>query len=213
MVSISIAPVFLKERPLFNAATVLLGLAIGLVLIGVTALARYYFYDQISIINIFFMIFLVPRIASYIICPDVVIFPFGDHIDAHTINTQCKRAGATLAQIHFEAPQSLFDALELPYLRVVRAKSANDIKKYADEYHLVDAYCEAYGGVGKRLNIEWFQGIDCSKIILAGGLTPENITDLHSYGFYALDVSSGVEISKGQKDPDKVRRFVTRAKT
>ena len=133
--------------------------------------------------------------------------------DAETINAQCKTAGATLAQIHFEASQSLFDALELPYLRVIRAQSPDDVKTHDDEYRLVDAYCESYGGAGKRLNIEWFSGIDCSKIILAGGLTPDNIAELGTYGFYALDVSSGVEISKGRKDPVKVRNFIARAKS
>ena len=133
--------------------------------------------------------------------------------DAETINAQCKTAGATLAQIHFEASQSLFDALELPYLRVIRAQSPDDVKTYGNEYRLVDAYCESYGGAGKRLNIEWFDGIDCSKIILAGGLTSDNIAELGTYGFYALDVSSGVEISKGKKDPLKVRNFVARAKS
>ena len=131
--------------------------------------------------------------------------------DAATINAQCRLAGATLAQIHFEAPQELFDALELPYLRVVRAASREDVTLYADEYRLVDAYCEGYGGAGKRLNIEWFEGVDCSRIILAGGLDPDNVSELHRYGFYAADVSSGVEASKGVKDPEKVRRFIVRA--
>ncbi len=133
--------------------------------------------------------------------------------DAATINAQCKTAGATLAQIHFEAPQELLDALEVPYLRVIRAQSAEDVIRYSDEYRLVDAYCEAYGGAGKRLNIEWFDNIDCSKIILAGGLDPENVAELKPYGFYGADVSSGVEASKGVKDPEKVRRFIVQART
>ncbi|MDX1296006.1 MAG: phosphoribosylanthranilate isomerase [Sulfurimonadaceae bacterium] len=133
--------------------------------------------------------------------------------DAETINAQCKIAGATLAQIHFEAPQELFDALELPYLRVIRAQSPGDVIQFRDEYRLVDAYCEAYGGAGKRLNIEWFEGVDCSRIILAGGLDPDNVSELIPYGFYGADVSSGVEASKGVKDPDKVRRFISQARS
>ncbi len=132
--------------------------------------------------------------------------------EAATINAQCRVAGATLAQIHFDAPPELFDALEVPYLRVIRARRPEDVLLYADEYRLVDAYCEAYGGAGKRLNIEWFAGVDCSKIILAGGLDPDNVAELLPYGFYAADVSSGVEASKGIKDPGKVRRFVMRAR-
>lgn len=132
---------------------------------------------------------------------------------AATINAQCKTAGATLAQIHFEASQELFDALEVPYLRVIRAQSPEDVSLHSDEYRLVDAYCEAYGGAGKRLNIEWFEGVDCSKIILAGGLDPDNVAELIPYGFYGADVSSGVEASKGVKDADKVRRFISQARS
>ncbi len=132
--------------------------------------------------------------------------------DAATINRLCKLSGATLAQIHFDADDRLFESLEIPYLRVTRARSSDDIQRYNDQYRLVDAYCESYGGTGKRLNIEWFDEIDCSRIILAGGLDPENVGTLSSYGFYGVDVSSGVEATKGVKDPDKVRAFIANAK-
>jgi phosphoribosylanthranilate isomerase len=132
--------------------------------------------------------------------------------EASAINSAAKISGITLAQIHFDAPASLYDALECPYVRVIRAKKPEDVTAHPDEYRLVDAYCEAYGGMGKRLNLEWFNGVDCSKIILAGGLTPENVGECLPYGFYALDVSSGVEASKGVKDPEKVRAFIAKAK-
>lgn len=131
---------------------------------------------------------------------------------AETINAHSRIAHITLAQIHFEADQALLDALELPYLRVIRAQSPADVTSHAEEYRLVDAYCEAYGGAGKRLNIEWFDDVDCSKIILAGGLDPDNVAELHSYGFYGADVSSGVEAAKGIKDPAKVADFIRAAK-
>ncbi|MDF1882635.1 phosphoribosylanthranilate isomerase [Sulfurimonas sp. SAG-AH-194-C21] len=130
---------------------------------------------------------------------------------AATINTQCKDSGATLAQLHFDTTQDLITALEVPYIKVTRAKSAKDIIDFKNEYRIVDAYCEAFGGAGKRINIEWFEGIDCSKIILAGGLDSENVASLKKYGFYGLDVSSGVEISHGIKDPAKVKDFIKNA--
>ncbi len=133
------------------------------------------------------------------------------NVDANTINSTCKKAKMTLAQIHFDADDTLFNNLEVPYLHVIRAKSPEDILKYSDTYRLVDAYCEAYGGTGKRLNIEWFDGVDCSKIILAGGLDEYNVASLKSYGFYAVDVSSGVEKSHGKKDSQKVINFIQKA--
>jgi len=128
------------------------------------------------------------------------------------INATCQEASATLAQIHFEADEAFFDALQVPYLKVIRAQKPEDVLLYAQEYRLVDAYCEAYGGSGKRLNIEWFEGIDCSKIILAGGLTPKNVASVKKYGFYGVDVSSGVELSYGKKEKQKVREFIAHAR-
>jgi phosphoribosylanthranilate isomerase len=133
--------------------------------------------------------------------------------DAESINRMASVSEITLAQIHFEADDATLAALDVPYIRVIRAQSEEDVRKYPDEYRLVDAYCEAYGGMGKRLNLEWFSGVDCSKIILAGGLTPENVEETKSFGFYGVDVSSGVEASKGIKDPDKVTLFIKRAKS
>ena len=131
--------------------------------------------------------------------------------DADTMNTLCQKSGATLAQLHFDATQELIDALRVPYIRVIRAQSAEDILRYQDSYRLVDAYTEEYGGAGKRINIEWFKDIDCSKIILAGGLDASNVASLKKYGFYGVDVSSGVEISHGKKDPKKVEEFIKNA--
>ena len=52
------------------------------------------------------------------------------------------------------------------------------------------------------------------KVILSGGLTPENVA--RAIGIvkpYAVDVNSGVEARPGAKDPDKVRRFVAAARS
>jgi phosphoribosylanthranilate isomerase len=119
----------------------------------------------------------------------------------------------TLAQIHFDVDQDFLDEIHFPTLPVVRAAQAEDIARFSDRYRLVDAYCEAYGGSGKRLNLEWFEGQDNSKIILAGGLGPENVTELQGYGFYGVDVSSATEAQKGIKDPQKVEGFITHAKS
>ena len=132
--------------------------------------------------------------------------------DTASIDAMCSLSGATLAQIHFEADAPFYKTLKTPHIKVIRAKSKEDILKYSDEYRLIDAYCEAYGGSGKRINTEWFDGVDCSKIILAGGLDPENVASLKSYGFYGVDVSSGVEASKGKKDIQKVKDFIKNAR-
>ncbi len=134
------------------------------------------------------------------------------NVDAQIVNSYIQESGCTLAQLHFEADNELYKQLFVPYIKVVRAKNKEDVLKYSSEYRLIDAYCETYGGAGKRLNIEWFNGVDCSKIILAGGLDSTNVSSLKKYGFYGVDVSSGVEISHGKKDPIKVKEFIKNAR-
>ena len=132
---------------------------------------------------------------------------------ADFINQACQVSGATLAQLHFEVEETLLNALNIPYIQVTRASKEEDINLLDGHYRLVDAYCDAYGGMGKRLNLEWFEGKDNSHIILAGGLSPENVHETQKYGFYGVDVSSSVEASKGVKDPKKVTAFISHAKS
>jgi len=132
---------------------------------------------------------------------------------AQNIQSICLETGCTLAQIHFDATDDFYPSLHFPLLKVLRAQKRDDILRYKDEYRLVDAFCEGYGGSGKRLNLEWFEGVDCSKIILAGGLDPDNIASIKKYGFYGADVSSGVEASHGKKDHQKVIDFIGKAKS
>lgn len=130
-----------------------------------------------------------------------------------TINTVSRYCDISRAQIHFDMDEVSLDAIGLQVLPVVRAKGAEDVHQFKHRYRLVDAYSEGYGGAGKRLNLEWFYGIDCSKIILAGGLTPENLDQVKQLGFYGVDVSSGVESVKGKKNPLKVKQFINNAKS
>jgi phosphoribosylanthranilate isomerase len=130
-----------------------------------------------------------------------------------TIDTVCKYSDISRAQIHFDVDEESLDLISLPTLPVVRAKGPEDLLTFKNRYRLVDTFSEGYGGSGKRLNLEWFNGIDCSKIILAGGLTPANVAQVRQLGFYGVDVSSGVESIKGKKDPQKVKQFIANAKS
>jgi len=101
--------------------------------------------------------------------------------EAETIDAICRAVGISLAQIHFDADNAFLNSVDTKPLPVVRARKREDVHLYAERYRLVDAYCEAYGGSGKRLNLEWFEGVDCSRIILAGGLTPENVEEIKPF--------------------------------
>jgi len=117
-------------------------------------------------------------------------------------------SGISLAQLHFDISDDEVQKLVIPYIRVIRAETKTDLDKYSDEYRFIDAFVEEFGGAGKRLNLEWFKNRDNSKTILAGGLTPDNLHELENFGFFGVDVSSGVEKSKGKKSKEKTLSFV-----
>jgi phosphoribosylanthranilate isomerase len=128
------------------------------------------------------------------------------------IDEICEFIGADYAQIHFEANKDFYEKLKTKHIKVIRAKSREDVWKYPNEYRIIDAFVPEFGGSGKRVNLEWFECIDKSKIILAGGLNPDNLKEVIDLGFYGVDVSSGVEKEKGKKDLLKVQEFIKIAK-
>ena len=133
------------------------------------------------------------------------------NVEPKYVNEIMAYTKADLAQIHFDVDAEYFKKLSCKYIPVVRAKEKNDIDKFSG-FRIVDAYVPEYGGSGKRVALEWFENRDNSSIILAGGLTPENVFEVGRYGFYGVDVSSGVEKSPGIKDKYKVKRFIELAK-
>ncbi len=129
--------------------------------------------------------------------------------DASFVNQTYHDSNLSLSQIHFEADKSFYEALEVKYIKVLRAQCKEDIIMIDNaSYTLVDSFVEQYGGEGKRLNLEWFEGVDCSHMILAGGLNSQNVQEIAKYGFYGVDVSSGVEKTKGKKDRMKIENFM-----
>ena len=133
------------------------------------------------------------------------------NVSSDYINEVISYTKANLAQIHFDVDEAFLNNLNCNYIRVVRAKEKSDIDKFSG-YKIVDAYVKSYGGSGKRLNLEWFKNKDNSKTILAGGLNPDNLDEVRGFGFYGVDVSSGVEKEVGKKDKEKVKRFIQKAK-
>ena len=127
------------------------------------------------------------------------------------INDICKLAKLQLAQIIDDEDTTEFDNLNVKYVEVVRVKSQEDLADIEDEYVLVDAFVEGFGGEGKRIALHWFKEIDVSRMIIAGGLNASNLSELKGFNFFGVDVSSGVEQSKGKKDKQKMIDFVKAA--
>lgn len=127
------------------------------------------------------------------------------------INETCQNHKIDLAQIIDDKNSLDYSKLEVKNLKVLRVKDENDLKNLKDEFYLVDAFVPSFGGEGKRIPLEWFKNIDCSKFILAGGLEVKNLKELNGFGFYGVDVSSAIEIQKGKKDRQKMIDFVKEA--
>ena len=137
----------------------------------------------------------------------------------------CELVPGSTIQFHGdETPQQCLEATaggSRPFLRAARIPlddSPFDLLKFASDYAsaqaiLLDAHVEGYGGAGKAFN--WSRlppNVNC-HLVLSGGLTPANVTDgivqvRPRCKTLAVDVSSGVEISKGIKDAEKINRFV-----
>ena len=127
------------------------------------------------------------------------------------INKTCKESKMQLAQIIDDDNIVDFFKLEVKYLKVLRVKSKEDLNSLKDDYYLVDAFVDEFGGAGKRVALEWFKDINCSKFILAGGLNSQNLKEIDGYGFFFFFVSSAVEKQKGKKDNQKMIDFVKAA--
>lgn len=123
-------------------------------------------------------------------------------------------------QVPFRAGQAAFDALKasFPMLRVVlscRPEDAHLLPDSADAYILDAAAIDGYGGAGTLT--DWTRAKAVREqtqipVILAGGLTPENVADaIRAVRPYGVDVSSGVETDK-TKDPAKIEAFITAAR-
>lgn len=103
-------------------------------------------------------------------------------------------------------------------IKAFRVRARTDVERlplYAVELLLVDAYVEGtHGGTGARFDWSLLEGVDRQRLVLSGGLTPDNVAEaVRQVRPWAVDVASGVEASPGVKDPEKVKRFIRHAET
>ena len=127
------------------------------------------------------------------------------------INEVCLESKMQLAQIIDDNEILNYELLKVKSVKVIRVKSQKDLKNLNKDFYLLDAFVDGFGGEGKRIALEWFENLDCSKFILAGGLTSNNLKEIKDFGFYGVDVSSGVEESKGKKSKQKMIDFIKEA--
>ena len=120
-----------------------------------------------------------------------------------------------LLQFHGDEDEMNCLQYQLPYLKAIRVKSDTNLIQYAQNYSsaqalLLDTYSEnAVGGTGEIFDWRIIPQHLPKPIILAGGLTAENVAKgIAQVKPYAVDVSGGVEVSKGMKDAKKIAKFM-----
>jgi phosphoribosylanthranilate isomerase len=121
--------------------------------------------------------------------------------------------GIRWVQLHGDEPEAYAAALKVPLLRAAGVEVALDAWPTATL--LLDAITTAArGGTGTR--VDWSRARAIArqrKTLLAGGLTADNVAEaIATVRPFGVDVSSGVEMAPGRKDPDKVSRFLEQAR-
>jgi len=131
------------------------------------------------------------------------------------VNVVLSRVRIDVLQFHGEESEVACAQYSLPYLKVIRVKTDTNLIQYAQAYGtakalLLDTYSEhAVGGTGQVFDWSLIPNNLSVPIILAGGLTPENVNEaVKQVKPYAVDVSGGVETSKGIKNSVKIAAFM-----
>jgi len=158
---------------------------------------------------------IIKTLPPFIISVGVLVNESADNTEKVVSETEID-----IIQLHGEEPPEMcrFSRRVIKAIRVKSLESLAPLESYrnAVSAFLLDAYApDTLGGTGRIFN--WDIAVKAKqlgRVILAGGLTPDNIADaVRHVTPYAVDVSSGVEIEKGKKDHTRMRLFVERAKS
>ncbi|WP_394232423.1 N-(5'-phosphoribosyl)anthranilate isomerase [Niallia oryzisoli] len=157
-----------------------------------------------------------PRMAKQIISAmpkevkkvGVFVNPSKEYIEEIVSET-----GIDTVQLHGHETPEFCESIPYPIIKAFSIESSTDLETihhYKCEFALLDGPKGKYHG-GNGIAFDWniLSGFDFKdkKVILAGGLNPENASDALETNVYMLDVSSGVE-SNGQKDLNKIKKFL-----
>jgi phosphoribosylanthranilate isomerase len=120
-----------------------------------------------------------------------------------------------LLQFHGDESPEFCAQFGVPYIKAARVKAGLDLLQYARDYRsarglLLDAFVVGtHGGTGSTFDWSLIPAGLPLPVILSGGLTPANVGNaIRSVSPWAVDVSSGVELSPGIKDPQKMAAFM-----
>ena len=119
--------------------------------------------------------------------------------------------------VQFHGDETLLDCerVNRPYLRAAAVSPGFDLVDFGSRFSnaqaiLLDAPVDGYGGGGKVFDWSLIPPSVSSRLVLSGGLNAANVADgISQVRPWAVDVSSGVEVSKGIKSADLIHEFCT----
>jgi phosphoribosylanthranilate isomerase len=133
------------------------------------------------------------------------------------IRTTMETCGLSLAQLHGDETPEVLSILDGKAFKAFRGipENVDGFARSESPAFLVDASVKGlYGGSG--VTADWNGAAELAKkypLLLAGGLTPENVAQAVSrVNPWGVDVASGVESTQGEKDANKMKAFVQAVK-
>lgn len=139
--------------------------------------------------------------------------------DADEVQGVIEHVGPQLLQFHGDEPPEFCASFKMPYVKAVRVRPGVDLLQCCRLYAgskalLLDAYVEgSRGGTGETFDWNVIPRNLPLPIVLAGGLNPQNVARaIREVRPWAVDVSSGVESTRGVKDAAKVAAFIRGAR-
>jgi phosphoribosylanthranilate isomerase len=122
-------------------------------------------------------------------------------------------SGIQVFQLHGDEPPELCARLPMPVVKAIpvdQVRALSRLLSYEVSAFLLDTPSRGYGGSGEPFDWSLAEGVsEVAPVILAGGLTPENVAAaVRAVRPYAVDVASGVESSPGVKDMARMSRFI-----
>jgi phosphoribosylanthranilate isomerase len=134
---------------------------------------------------------------------------------ASEVENVLKHVRLNLLQFHGDEDEAFCNQFNIPYLKAVPMASTTSITDFCQGFSsatgfILDSHAQGQmGGSGEKFSWDGIPNNLNKPIILAGGLTIENVAEAISVVHpYAVDVSSGIETSKGIKDPVKMEKFI-----
>jgi phosphoribosylanthranilate isomerase len=125
--------------------------------------------------------------------------------------------GLDLLQFHGDEDDAAIAGWRVPVIRALRLRADGDapaLDKVRADYVLIDTFHPGlYGGTGRARPLEGLRGFDLRRVLISGGLTPDNVAEAAALDPCGVDVASGVESAPGIKDADKLRSFIANAKS